>query len=129
VNVPDEPLDLVYRHNRVTRTTHWLNALALLILLMSGLQIFNAHPLLYWGNTSEPEKAFFSIGAANDDGELRGYMQLYGRQIDTTGYLGVQQGDFAPSARAFPRAGSRFPATIRLPARAAGTFSSAGCSH
>lgn len=102
MNVPDEPVDLVYRHNRVTRITHWLNALALLILFMSGLQIFNAHPLLYWGNTSEPEKAFFSIGAANDDGELRGYMQLYGRQIDTTGYLGVQQGDFAPSARAFP---------------------------
>jgi len=102
VNVPDEPLDLVYRHNRVTRLTHWLNALALLILFMSGLQIFNADPLLYWGNTSEPNRAFFSIGATDDDGELRGYLQLYGRQIDTTGYLGVQQGDVAASARAFP---------------------------
>ena len=94
--------DLVYRHNRVTRLTHWLNALALLILFMSGLQIFNAHPHLYWGNTSEPDNAFFSIGATDDDGEIRGYVQFYGRQIDTTGYLGAQQGDLGPFARAFP---------------------------
>jgi len=93
---------LVYRHNRITRSTHWINALALMILLMSGLQIFNAHPLLYWGSTSEPERAFFSIGAANDDGDMRGYVQLYGGQIDTTGYLGVQPGALGPSARAFP---------------------------
>ena len=97
-----EPTQLVYRHNRVTRSTHWLNALALLILFMSGLQIFNAHPHLYWGNTSEPNTAFFSIGATTEDGDLRGYLQLYGRQADTTGYLGVQQGALAPSARAFP---------------------------
>ena len=38
---------LVYRHNRITRLTHWGNALALMILLMSGLMIFNAHPHLY----------------------------------------------------------------------------------
>lgn len=94
--------NLVYRHNRVTRSTHWINALALMILFMSGLQIFNAHPHLYWGSTSEPDKAFFSIGTANDDGDLRGIVQLYGVQFDTTGYLGVQPGVFGPSARAFP---------------------------
>jgi Ni/Fe-hydrogenase b-type cytochrome subunit len=93
---------LAYRHNRVTRSTHWINALALMILFMSGLQIFNAHPHLYWGSTSEPERAFFSIGAVNDDGDLRGTVQLYGAQFDTTGYLGVQQGVFGPSVRAFP---------------------------
>ena len=41
--------NLVYRHNRVTRLTHWIDALALMILFMSGLMIFNAHPHLYWG--------------------------------------------------------------------------------
>ena len=35
---------LVYRHAGVTRATHWINVLALSLLLMSGLQIFNAHP-------------------------------------------------------------------------------------
>jgi Ni/Fe-hydrogenase b-type cytochrome subunit len=93
---------LVYRHNRITRITHWTNAIGLMILFMSGLMIFNAHPSLYWGHTSEPEKAFLSIGANNDDEDVRGYVQIYGRQIDTTGVLGVQQGTRGPSARAFP---------------------------
>jgi Ni/Fe-hydrogenase b-type cytochrome subunit len=93
---------LVYRHNRITRLTHWLSALALVILFMSGLQIFNAHPYLYWGSTSEPDKAFLSIAASQDDGDVRGFVDFYGRKIDTTGFLGVQQGVFGPFARAFP---------------------------
>jgi len=28
---------------------HWVNALCVFLVLMSGLQIFNAHPRLYWG--------------------------------------------------------------------------------
>ncbi len=92
----------VYRHNRVTRFAHWINAVALMILFMSGLMIFNAHPHLYWGSTSEPEKSFFSVGATNEDGDLRGYVRLYGRQLDTTGFLGVQQGALGPAPRAFP---------------------------
>jgi Ni/Fe-hydrogenase b-type cytochrome subunit len=95
-------VDLVYRHNRITRLTHWIDAVALMILFMSGLMIFNAHPHLYWGSTSESEKAFFSIGAINDDGDLRGYVRLYGQQLDTAGYLGVQQGALGPTPRAFP---------------------------
>jgi hypothetical protein len=84
--------NLVYRHNRVTRLTHWIDAVALMILFMSGLMIFNAHPHLYWGSTSEPEKEFLSIGAMNDNGDLRGYVKFYGQQVDTTGLLGAQQG-------------------------------------
>ncbi|MGH7874485.1 MAG: cytochrome b/b6 domain-containing protein [Candidatus Binatia bacterium] len=93
---------IVYRHNRITRLTHWIDAVALMILFMSGLMIFNAHPHLYWGNISQFDNAFFSIGAANDDSDLRGYVKLYGRQFDTTGLLGVQQSGLMPSARAFP---------------------------
>ena len=43
---------LVHRHSVVTRITHWINLVALTLLLMSGLQIFNAHPALYWGQAS-----------------------------------------------------------------------------
>ncbi len=93
---------LVYRHNRITRLTHWLSALALMILFMSGLQIFNAHPYLYWGSTSDPGNAFFSIGASQNDDDVRGFINVYGRKIDTTGFLGVQQGVFGPQARGFP---------------------------
>lgn len=93
---------LIYRHNRITRLTHWLSALALMILFMSGLQIFNAHPYLYWGSTSDPGNAFFSIGASQNDDDVRGFINFYGRKVDTTGFLGVQQGVFGPQARGFP---------------------------
>jgi thiosulfate reductase cytochrome b subunit len=43
---------LVHRHGLTTRITHWINVVALTLLVLSGLQIFNAHPALYWGQTS-----------------------------------------------------------------------------
>jgi len=93
---------LVYRHNRITRVTHWVNALALLILFMSGLQIFNAYPSLHWGSKAEPEEAFFSIYATSEDGEIRGYTQFYGWRLETTGFLGLQNTEMGPFPRAFP---------------------------
>jgi Ni/Fe-hydrogenase b-type cytochrome subunit len=48
---PDQRTDgrLVKRHRLSTRLWHWTNAVCVVILLMSGLGIFNAHPRLYWG--------------------------------------------------------------------------------
>ena len=40
------------RHALLVRITHWINVVAFIVLLMSGLQIFNAHPSLYWGKSS-----------------------------------------------------------------------------
>ena len=37
----------VYRHRLPVRVMHWVNVICLTILLMSGLNIFNAHPALY----------------------------------------------------------------------------------
>jgi len=37
------------RHALSTRIWHWLNLACLVILFMSGLNISNAHPRLYWG--------------------------------------------------------------------------------
>ena len=42
-------VERVYRHRLPVRVSHWLNVPCLFILIMSGLQIFNAHPALYWG--------------------------------------------------------------------------------
>jgi thiosulfate reductase cytochrome b subunit len=53
----------VYRHPLLVRLTHWLNALCLLVLLMSGLQILNAHPALYWGESSTFGSPFIAFGA------------------------------------------------------------------
>lgn len=96
------PMPLVYRHNRITRLTHWINAVALIVLFMSGLQIFNAFPRLHWGDKTDPGDAFLSIGTKDEDGDLRGYTVVFGNRIDTTGLLGLQYTDGGPSARAFP---------------------------
>ncbi|KQM22600.1 HupC [Sphingomonas sp. Leaf24] len=39
----------IYRHRLATRLWHWVNAVAVIILIGSGLMILNAHPRLYWG--------------------------------------------------------------------------------
>ncbi len=39
--------EIVYRHTRIVRIAHWINALFFLLLLPRGLQSFNAHPMLY----------------------------------------------------------------------------------
>ena len=41
--------ELVFRHRLTTRLWHWVNAVAIFVMLMSGLMISNAHPHLYWG--------------------------------------------------------------------------------
>lgn len=38
------------RHALSTRIWHWLNFACLVVLFMSGLNISNAHPRLYWGD-------------------------------------------------------------------------------
>ena len=45
---------LVYRHALVVRVTHWINVLCMALLLMSGMQILNAHPMLYGARPLNP---------------------------------------------------------------------------
>lgn len=52
---------LVLRHSVWVRVTHWLNLLCLVVLLMSGVQIFNAHPALYWGQGSDFANPWLSL--------------------------------------------------------------------
>jgi Ni/Fe-hydrogenase b-type cytochrome subunit len=86
---------LIYRTRLPVRLWHWLNALAIFVLLMSGLMIFNAHPRLYWGEAGFAARdAWLWIGARGESGFLR----LGGTEIPTTGLLGYAQG----TARAFP---------------------------
>ena len=49
MDVPPRPGMIVRRHRLATRLWHWANAVAIFILLGSGLGISNAHPHLYWG--------------------------------------------------------------------------------
>ncbi len=50
------------RHSIVTRIWHWINAAALVVLFMSGLNISNAHRHLYWGNYGfDPADAWMTV--------------------------------------------------------------------
>jgi thiosulfate reductase cytochrome b subunit len=94
---------LVYRHTLLVRATHWINVLCLAILLMSGLQIFNAHPALYWGEASDFERPIVWIEAhRNDLGRPVGMTHIFGGDFVTTGVLGWSTYDRRPSPRAFP---------------------------
>lgn len=44
------------RHSLATRLWHWVNLVSLVILFMSGLNISNAHPRLYWGEWGFAER-------------------------------------------------------------------------
>lgn len=46
------PGRLIRRQKLATRIAHWIWAISLFFLLLSGLQIFNAHPTLYLGDQS-----------------------------------------------------------------------------
>lgn len=46
---PIIPGTSIVRHALATRLWHWVNAVAIFVLLGSGLGISNAHPRLYWG--------------------------------------------------------------------------------
>jgi thiosulfate reductase cytochrome b subunit len=95
--------ELVFRHALVVRITHWVNALCLLVLLMSGLQIFNAHATLYWGSKSEPDRAILSMRAVQrDDGSYAGITTIGSHTFDTTGVLGLSGSGENLESRGFP---------------------------
>ncbi len=76
------------RHRLTTRLWHWINALCLVVLLMSGLTIFNAHPRLYWGEYgANDDYAWMAVGSS----ERMGYLRLGELRLETTGFLGNWQ--------------------------------------
>lgn len=97
---------LVYRQSIWTRLTHWTWAICLFFLLLSGLQIFNAHPSLYIGQESgfEYDNAVLRINAVNTPEGPRGRTTVFGQQFDTTGVLGMSGPEANPSYVAFPSA-------------------------
>ena len=100
-----------YRHRLPVRIMHWTNVVCLFILLMSGLQIFNAHPALYWGqyaNFPRPWIALKALPGAN--GQLRGDTKIGSLHLNTTGVLGVSTDPY--NGRIVPRG---FPSWATVP--------------
>lgn len=92
-----------YRHRAPVRLTHWINALCILFLLGSGLNIFNAHPRLYWGMYgADADKPFFSLGAIDTPTGPQGVTQLGPWHFNTTGVLGWSKAAGEFQARGWP---------------------------
>jgi thiosulfate reductase cytochrome b subunit len=99
---------LVYRHAVVTRATHWINVVALTLLLMSGLNIFGAHPALYWGQKSTFARPWVEIGATDNGATMSGFTKIGSATFDTTGVLGY-------SGKVGSRVPVAFPAWATVP--------------
>jgi thiosulfate reductase cytochrome b subunit len=98
--------EVIYRHTLAVRLTHWINVLAVSLLLMSGLQIFNAYPRLHWGAFgADADHAWLEMTAEGPiAAHPTGILDLGGARIVTTGVLGVSRGrDGAYVQRGFPR--------------------------
>lgn len=93
---------LVKRHSAWVRVTHWINVVCLTVLFMSGLQIFNAHPALYIGQTSSFDSPVLAIDSREVGDDTQGYVALFGHSVPTTGVLGVSTVNGEPAERAFP---------------------------
>jgi thiosulfate reductase cytochrome b subunit len=106
-----KPGDRVYRHSIAARTAHWLWTLAMLVLVMSGLQIFNAAPYLDASNKSDPAHRVLAFGAHEDGaGNPVGTTTIFGHTFTTTHLFGWTDGG---SGQETQRA---FPAALTLPA-------------
>ena len=92
----------IYRHRLPVRVMHWINVICLTILLMSGLQIFNAHPALYWGQGSNFDKPWVSIGATQSGNGVVGVTRVAGHTFNTDGVLGVSSVNGERTVRGFP---------------------------
>jgi thiosulfate reductase cytochrome b subunit len=83
---------IVLRHRAPLRWMHWINFACMLALVGSGLQVFNAHPALYWGMASDfANPAFATTAMRGADGKGRGITRIGDAAFDTTGVLGVSR--------------------------------------
>ena len=95
--------ETIYRHTVLVRLTHWINALVIAVMIGSGLNIFNAHPRLYWGRTGTwGDPALFSLDAEMTPGGPRGVTQIGPFHFDTTGWLGVSSAGGEAAQRGWP---------------------------
>jgi thiosulfate reductase cytochrome b subunit len=98
-----EPGRTVYRHSIAARTSHWLWSVAILVLVTSGLQIFNAAPYLDASDKSNPARRVLSFSAENGPHGPIGITTIFGHSVQTTGVLGyTDDGMGAQTERAFP---------------------------
>lgn len=106
----------VLRHRWPLRLMHGINLACMLAMVGSGLQILNAHPALYWGETSNFAAPLASAKAITRKGELRGITQIGGASFDTTGLLGATNNPNGVRVRAVAPSWTMIPGSRNLAA-------------
>jgi thiosulfate reductase cytochrome b subunit len=81
----DPARPVVYRYTLLIRASHWLWLVAFLVLVGSGLQIFNASPNLDASDQSNPARRVLAIGSP---AQGVGTTTIFGHTFVTTGWLG-----------------------------------------
>ncbi len=83
----------IYRHKLPIRIMHWINVLCFIVLLMSGLNIFNAHSALNIGKSSYNGRApILEMNAIQaTDGKFMGVTTIFGHKFNTTGIFGLSE--------------------------------------
>lgn len=101
----------IYRHKLPIRMMHWINVVCFIVLLMSGLNIFNAHAALNIGKSSYNGYApILEMSAIQTNtGKIIGVTTIFGHQFNTTGVFGVSEG---VNARVLQRG---FPSWMTIP--------------
>ena len=111
--------ELFYRQSAWTRLTHWIWAATLFFMVTSGLQIFNAHPILYFGQQSGfgdkqyggPQAGYgnkqfnntvLDIHSEQHGSRTVGVTSILGHDFDTSGFLGKSGPEDRPHDQAFP---------------------------
>lgn len=104
----------VLRHRWPLRLMHWINLACMLAMVGSGLQILNAHPALYWGETSHFDTPLASAQATQRGGELRGVTTVGQARFDTTGVFGATDNPNGKRVRAVAPSWAMIPGTRSL---------------
>ena len=100
---PRKPSYQFYRHTIPVRLLHWINAICMFVMLLSGLQIFNAHPALYWGNGADFDHPALAMKAEGTAADYWGVTTIGSWKFNTDGVFGVSDTDGVRGVRGFPQ--------------------------
>lgn len=82
---------VIIRHPWPVRLWHWINALTMILALVTGVLIFNIHPRLYWGEDGHAGMAsILSLSASHTNTETPRFdLQIGSHHWDVTGIMGA----------------------------------------
>lgn len=102
----DAAVPVLHRRPGLVRLVHTVTAVAVGFLMLTGANIFNAHPALYWGAAGSDVEAgqrWLAVETVATPAGLAGRVEVLGRRFGSTGLFGASVGkDGTMQAVAYP---------------------------